>query len=83
MSHVKSREGLLSRIRQAFRSEKQRAAGDTIMKRRPGATGATSADWEYQTRIGAMIRGDDWLRVISGRGQRAPIDAARRRLPVR
>ena len=68
MAQVKSRDGLLGWIRQAVRSEKERAAGDTIIKRRPPATGVLVANWEYQTRIAAMIRGDAWMRLIAGKG---------------
>ena len=68
MAQVKSRDGLLGRIRQAFRSEKERAAGDKIVKRRPRVTGVLAADWEYQTRVGAMIRGDAWMRLITREG---------------
>ena len=80
MAQVKSRDGLLGWIRQAFRSEKERAAGDTIIKRRPRAIGVRAADWEYQTRIAAMIRGDAWIRLMTGgRGQGATIGQQRRR----
>ena len=65
MAQVKLRDGLLGWIRQAVRSEKERAAEDTIIRRRPTATGVLVANWEYQTRIGAMIRGDAWMRLIT------------------
>ena len=66
MAQVKSSDGLLGWIRHAFRSENERAAGDTIIKRRSRAIGARAADWEYQTRIAAMIRGDAWIRLMTG-----------------
>ena len=66
MAQVKSRDRLLGWIRQAFRSERERAARDTIRKRRPRAVGVRAADWEYQTRIAAMIRGDAWMRLVTG-----------------
>ena len=66
MAQVKSQDGFLGWIRRASRSEKERTAGDTIMKRRPRALAVQAADWEYHTRIAAMIRGEAWMRLIGG-----------------
>ena len=79
MAQVNSGDGFLRRIRDVFRSEKKHETA----KRRPQVTGARAADWEYRTQVGAMIQGDDWMRLISGRRPaRVTTDAARPRHPV-
>ena len=68
MAQVKSQDGFLGWILRAFRSEKERTAGDTIIKQQLGALAVQAADWEYQTRIAAMIRGDAWMPPIAENG---------------
>lgn len=66
MAQAKSQDGFLGWIRRAFRSAKERTAGDMMIKLQPRALAVQATDWEYQTRIAARIRGDAWMGLIGG-----------------